>query len=209
MYSDRPEAYTKEDLQHMDYLDHHMVPDFKSIAPRCLGILDGDHFRMYADGTTSTQYICKRSGIPYLGERMAWVRWIFKIKGTNQSCMYTIYVSHGQGSASTIGGDINSLIRQVACFDGDLMIGGHTHKHVPVHLPILYPSQDGTHIKERLRTFVRVGSFMRGYLENKVSYVEQAGYTAQHRGWCTVHLTLSRSNATNRNLAITEVTATH
>jgi len=210
MYSDRVDAQPFDDEQHQLWLDHKVIPVLKPLANRCLGALDGDHFRLYSDGTTSTMYICRKLKIPYLGERMAWVRMLFstKAKGEGQRCMYLIHASHGAGSASTYGGDINALIRQVSGFEADLCIAGHTHKCMPAQIPILYPDQRGEKIREKMRTYVRTGGFLRGYLEKRTTYVEKAGYSPLALRYPVIELTLGRCKANNCSLSVEDVKVT-
>lgn len=206
-HSDRPEALTLDDQKHMLWLDQKIIPIFKKLAPRCLGMLDGDHFREYNSGITSTQYICLKTGIPYLGERMAALRLRLspKVNGKTKTSTiraYDILVTHGAGSASTPGGDLNNLLKKLVGFaDYNLVLSGHTHKLVSFQQPIQGLSKSGT-LTERIFTVARCGTFLKSYKQNKKGYAEYAEYTPLKTGCARIHLTLgwvqdSRSWAIN------------
>ena len=104
MFSDRPEAFNHEDMKSLAWIDKAILPKLERIKDRCLGILDGDHFIIFSNGMTSTQYICNRLKIPYLGERIAYVGVHFTVPGNSaQRCLYTILARHGKGSGVTSG----------------------------------------------------------------------------------------------------------
>ena len=89
MYSDRKEAWTQDDKQSMALIDKEIIPLYLPIKDRCLGMIDGDHYAIYSNGMTSTEYIARKLGVPYLGERMAFIGLVFKNPG-GQKCRYTI-----------------------------------------------------------------------------------------------------------------------
>ena len=50
-------------------MDSFVIPKLNKIVKpaRTLGILDGDHYRIYNNGLTSVQYVCAKNKVPYLG----------------------------------------------------------------------------------------------------------------------------------------------
>lgn len=192
MHSDRDEALSLDDKKHMLWMDQKIIPIFQKIAPRCLGILDGDHYRRYGSGITSTQYMCMRTGIPYLGERMAALRLLLTpdYKGVGQGVVrrYDILVTHGAGSAATPGGDLNNLLKKLVGFaDYDLVMSGHTHKSLSFQQPIQGIAGNGE-LRERMFTVMRCGTFLKSYKANKKGYAEYSEYTPLKTGCARLHL---------------------
>lgn len=204
MYSDRSEAWTQEDRRSMAWLDRVVIPKYKRIASRCLGILDGDHFiSMGGCKLTSGQYICNATGIPYLGTRMASVRLVFRCAERKQSYSYDILARHGTGSASTQGGDVTALVKQNAQWIADLYLGGHTHKQNIINFPRMRVNKEGTAARVSNVWMIRGGSFLLGYPEGRETYPERKEYSPLCVGWASVTLAAVRGEKTNRNMVIT------
>ena len=189
--ADRRGALEEDDLDHQRGLREGIIKDLKPIKHKILGMVDGDHFRVYANGTTSTWYIATALGIPktYLGERMGWIKLVFEAFGS--ICSYTILVRHGKGAAATFGGDITALVKQGQGFDADLYLGGHTHKSWFVSVPWLYPGK--SEILSRIVAYARAGSLLRGFLYGEITYAEVAEYNPLSVGFPEIYITTTRS----------------
>ncbi len=186
---DRKEAWTQEDRRNFSWLDASIVPKYKRIAPRCLGILDGDHYLIFSNGMTSGQYICKRTGIPYLGERMAFVAISF-VDPHRKISRYTILARHGKGSGVTSGGSVNAMERQNHGFRANLYLGGHNHREHIHPLKIAEVNRIGTKINQHVVWYVRGGSFLDGYpCDGTKTYAEHEEYRPLCQGWAEIELT--------------------
>lgn len=201
----RPEVLEEDDLNHMDELKTHLIPDLKRIKDKIIGAVDGDHFRVYANGMTSTKFIMDNLKIPgaYLGERMGWVRMCFKRTKNSDFLNFDIFVRHGKGAASSFGMDVNALVRQSVGFDADLYVGGHTHRSWFVKVPNLYCGRFD--IKQRFVGYARAGSLLRGFLYGETTYAETCEYNPLSIGWPEIQLFINKSRANNCNLAITDM----
>lgn len=197
MYSDpdRTPALEEEDLDHQAGLRAGIIKDLKRIKNKILGMVDGDHFRLYANKTTSTWYIANQLGIPqtYLGERMGWVKIIFSrdIKKNYSSFDFNILVRHGKGGGN-IGGDVNKLISQNTGFIADLFVGGHTHKQWFYKIPHIYPGH--REIRQKLVGYARAGSLLRGFMYGEGTYAERCEYSPLSIGWPEIYLTTTRQS---------------
>lgn len=200
----RPEVLAEDDLQDMDEMDNHLIPDLKRIKDKIIGMVDGDHYKIYSNGKTSTKYICDKLKIPnaYLGERMGWIRLVFGRKGGSKTS-FDIFVRHGKGSSSTFGTDMNSLVRQSVGFDAHLYLGGHTHKQWFHKVPYLYVGKND--IKQRFVGYARAGSLLRGFLYGESTYAESAEYSPLSIGWPEIYLTVASPRSNNSNITITDI----
>lgn len=181
----RAEVLDEDDQNHMDEIDHHLLPDLARIKDKILGAVDGDHFRVFGN-RSSTQYIMEKLGIKsaYLGERSGWVRLVFE----HYHCpvQFDIFVRHGKGSATTFGTDLNALVKQSVGFDADLYVGGHTHRQWFVKVPHLFCGK--YEIKQRFVGYARAGSLLKGFLYGESTYAEAAEYNPLSIGWPEIYL---------------------
>lgn len=206
MYADRRDALSHEDEKTMDWLDSRVIPKYRRIKDRCLGILDGDHYVLFSSGMTSGQYIARKAGVPYLGERMAFVGMCFTLGPRH--VLYTILARHGKGGGSSHGADLSQLERQGQGFIADLHLGGHTHKSNLHHVTMLYPNRTFDGVRQKIIWYVRGGSFLRGFLPGHQTYAEAAEYGPLSCGWAEIHVTVSRSkSSTNNAPMVTETSA--
>jgi hypothetical protein len=196
MYADRTEAFQQEDKRTLDWLDRSVIPAYSKIADSCLGILDGDHYYVCSNGMTSGEYIAKRLKVPYLGERSAWINIVFVMGTANNekdNLSYAIHIRHGKGGNSTEGGDVNSLIKQETKFFADLHLGAHTHKNNCHTERVEYITNKG-HIKDKIVTYMRGGSFLDGFPANgHKTYAYRKEYSPLPVGWGEVELTMGRN----------------
>lgn len=193
--TERHSALEESDLDHMDRLDKYLVPDLKRIQGKIIGMIDGDHYRRYANGITSTQYLANKLKCPkaYLGERMGWIRIIFQRDGSKQDHrLFDILIRHGKGGTGAFGYDINALVRQSSGFDADLYIGGHTHKQWFIKVPFLHLGKYD--IKQRLVGYARAGSLLRGFLFGQTTYAEIAEYNPLSIGCPEIYISVGRPN---------------
>jgi len=170
------------------WVEKHVIPKYKKIAGSCLGFLAGDHY-MLIDGKPCTEYICKRLGVPYLGERSSFVNIIFNCKSVNCVLQYVIHARHGKGGGGTMGGDINAMVKGDVGHIADLHLGGHTHKENCHPARVKYVSIRGNE-KNKIIWYVRGGSFLDG-----PEYAKKAEYSPLPCGWAEIELHMSRDGA--------------
>ena len=179
MFNDRPEALKQEDLQHLAWMDSYVMPRLNKLIrkDRCLGLLDGDHYRQYATGMTSVQYLCTRHKLPYLGSGQAILRLHFAYRGSSVSTV-KIHAHHGKGSGVTEEADIRELQRISHQYEGmHLYVRGHSHKPKFVPFTRYVDSMERPpQIKVREGFLVNAGSFRQGVIMNDVDYAEMNLY---------------------------------
>lgn len=132
MFLDRVEAWKQEDEEVFNRILKKVLPRLSFVnSENCLGMLDGDHYRVFSNGKTSTELICKALGVPYLGLGQAIIKLIFSFRkslSTKSHLSFTIHARHGRGYSSTIGGKLNSNRKFIESWEGvDLFVKGHSH----------------------------------------------------------------------------------
>ena len=205
MFNDRQEALEQEDIQHLTWLDNYVVPRLnKLLKPaRTLGLLDGDHYRVYSTGLTSVQYICAKNKIPYLGSGQALMRLNFKYKNGGVSTV-KIHIHHGKGSGVTEQADIIQLQKISYQWPGvHIFIRGHSHKPKFVPCPYYYDSKERppqVHMKEGF--LVNAGSFRGGLIMNKTDYAEQNNYSPTSSRCPILHFVGTKTMSNNGSFGI-------
>jgi UDP-2,3-diacylglucosamine pyrophosphatase LpxH len=184
----------------LEVLIRKAVRDFcneaKVLKNHCIGLLEGNHYYKFPNGTTTTQLMCEYFNCAYLGYSSFIVlvlRPLHRSKATNLP--YRIWAHHGMGAAQLIGGSINKLEQMEKIAEADLYILGHDHQKACVPLPqklCLVQSGNEYKLKERTRYGVRSGSFLRTYKPGSKSYGAIRGYRPSALGTVEMSLIIKR-----------------
>jgi hypothetical protein len=139
----------------------------------------GNHHHDYADGTNDVQELCRLLGVPYGGVGgFLRLRICLKERPTMAFIVLNILYHHGTriGMGSTMGGDVNAMVKKAEAWDFDALIVAHNHKKHGVHIPLVgVPKRGRMQLIERPKAYIRAGCFMRGYVKDCVTYAEEAG----------------------------------
>ncbi len=156
---------------------------------RLLGLIEGNHYYEFQDGTTSTQYLCQLLDTTYLGVS-AFVRLQLRV-GTVASNI-DIWAHHGRGGARLVGGSLNRVQQMAEAAHADIYLMGHDHKRGALPHPILYLNNKGR-LREKRQFFCRTGSFLKAYEDNQVSYIADLGLGASDLGALALIITPRRT----------------
>jgi len=200
--ADRKEALVEDDRANEAWLRQDILPKIEKVKDRCLGLLDGDHYIEFANGDTSTKFICDALKIPYLGSRMAYVGLFFR-RGF-QTVLYKILARHGKGACGTVGADLNRLIAQNIRWNADCYMGGHTHQENAAPVPRGDINDEFTDYKFRTQWFIRCGAMLRGFVMGQEHYPEKKEYGPLVCGWGEIDIAIGKKHSNNNNLAIQE-----
>lgn len=146
----------------------------------------------------STQYICARLGIPYMGDGEGIIKMTGKCSG--HVAEFNIHGRHSAGCSTTLAGDFNNLTRHVADNRCEVFVGGHTHQHYFMPLPprAEYNCFGGKmHVREVPRCAIRCGTFLQA-----PEYAGRRDYRKIKPAWVTLETYFYRGSRTNRNLEI-------
>jgi hypothetical protein len=187
-----------------DYARHEvekLAMVLQPVREKLWGIVQGNHYWEFMDGTNSEQYLCQLLKIPYMG-----AMGLFRVtsptaapSGRDAKGSITIYAHHTGGTCGgrTIGGDVNALVRQESAWDVDIYLLGHTHRRIAFKEPVMRLSHRGVpKVIERSKVFARTGAFLKSFKEKKVpvdqrhapSYAEKAAYRPTDLGWVTINV---------------------
>jgi hypothetical protein len=165
------------------------------LTSRSLGLIEGNHYWKFTDndasrnvlsGETQASHLCKLYKIQYLAElAVITVNVSFKdIKEYHDK--YVIYASHGtKTGGSTLSSDLGNMERKVEpMLEADMYVTGHTHRRLSYFIPKMIPQ--GTRFVEKPHLLIKAGSFLRGFVNDKVTYASEAGYRPLDLGWVEV-----------------------
>lgn len=118
----------------------------------------GNHeFRSYKEsGIDIMALVCRGLGIQDKYRAEGGVHYLSfgtnaKRKAEGRRTSYTVFVTHGNGGGSTVGGKANKLEKASAICDADLYIVSHTHTPITFKDSFIrcYPCSDGIEVVER------------------------------------------------------------
>lgn len=153
-------------------------------GPRLVGMLNGNHFFNFPDGTNTDQKLCGLLGCKYLGVS-SFVRLSIDFSGAHTSL--DIWAHHGSGAGRLVGGSINRVDQMREHAEADIYCMGHDHKRgVWPATPRLYLDTakrvpDSLRLRQRQQWLIRSGSFLKSYDDGEVNYNVDAG-----RGPCSL-----------------------
>jgi len=159
---------------------------------RLLGLMGGNHYVTFADGSNSDNMLCSLMGAKFLGV-CSFIRLVFEIEGrTNKTISVDIFAHHGKGGGQTPGATFNTIEKMMAGADADIYLMGHDHRKgcIPSTPRLKLISSGGNlNVSEREPWLGRTGSFLKAYEPGEVSYNVDAGRSPCALGWIELELT--------------------
>jgi len=147
---------------------------FAPISSKCLGLLDGNHDIIHWKKWQHNyvEELAEGLDIPYL-TISAYLRFYFEKYNVN----FDVYCHHGWTGARTKGGKIKRIqdLEDIYPF-ADLYLMFHIHDIGIVDRKANLYVDEEEEIRDKLSWFVMGGSFLRGYVKDQVSYVEERTY---------------------------------
>lgn len=156
----------------------------RPIAPKCLGLLEGNHERTMALYNEQDVYspICEAMGAsaenPLALDMCGFLRLSFQREPQKKKpdvWTYDIYLTHGWWNGQLMGNGVLNLERVFGWAVADCVIAGHDHKAKAFPLARVYPRKNGE-TEQRDGWCVGAGTFL-----GKPRYMEQARPLT--RGW--------------------------
>lgn len=169
------------------------VEEIWFMKDRLLGLVEGNHYAEFADGTTSTMYMAEKLGVPYLG-CFCIVQLRFEIDSVRAN--YDIVAYHGKGAARLVGGSLNAVQYMAESIEADLYLMGHDHKKPasPADRIVPYYNRKTNQLDLHHRTihFARTGGYLRAFVKGMPSYIADAGNGALPLGGIEISIKPSR-----------------
>jgi len=177
---------------------------FRPIANKCLGLADGNHDYLHwiKHQHNYVEELAEDLGVPYL-QIDCFLRFYFKRYNTN----FDVYAHHGWTGARTKGGKINRIYDLEQIFPMcNLYVMGHMHDLGLTDKKINLWVDDDMKIRDKISYFLFSGSFLKGYVADQISYVEEKTYRPSVLGSPVLSVTPKKGKGTvNFNIKYEEV----
>jgi hypothetical protein len=163
---------------------------------RLIGLLEGNHYSEYSNGTTSSQRMCETLNCKYLGCN-AFIRLILKSNTKHATTLAVdIFAHHGMGAARFSGGSIKRVEDMQNVAQADIYLMGHDHRKSVATKSLLRLSQAKTNVRLSHQKIIigRTGSFLRGYVDGVPSYVADRNLVPSDLGVIKIELTWKLQN---------------
>jgi hypothetical protein len=160
---------------------------------RCIGILSGNHFPAFEDGTTGDQVLARELDTKFLGVCSA-IRLTFFVSSRKQAAL-DIFAHHGRGGGQTTGGRMLAVDKLQHVCEGDIYLMGDNHARgiLPTGDKLrLQESGHGVFLSSRRAWIARTGGFLKGYEPDQRSYVVDRALPPSSLGWVEFEITPRR-----------------
>lgn len=179
----------KTPQEQFEYIKQLLQP----IKKQCLGLLTGNHELTLKKRTTHnyTEELAKELETQYLTIN-AYIRLHF----TKINRDFDIYCHHGWCGGRTKTGAIKSIGDLANIYsNANLYVMGHVHQLGLAEERASLHINENLDIKDNLQYFAFSGSFLRGYVKDSTSYVEEKGYRPNVLGALTVSIIPQEDNS--------------
>jgi len=167
-----------------------MLKEISFMKGKVIGLIEGNHFGELQSGITTTQLMCDKLGCKYLGGN-AFIRLSFS-HGSKRTAI-DIWAHHGKGASRLCGGSINSVENMCNTADADIYLMGHDHrKSVAMKTRLTLTGNNGLTLSHKKILLGRTGSFLKGYVPDKPSYIVKAALSPTDLGVVKIELTPKR-----------------
>lgn len=186
------------------------VTDIDFMKPRLIGLMGGNHYGQFKDGSSTDQRMCQYLGCKYLGVN-TFVRLSFIKNGASEKrCTLDIFAHHGRGGGRTAGASMNPVHAMANVAEADIYLMGDNHQKAVDHgerLRLVTSHTRGVALTHRKQLYARTGSYLKGYEENEESYIVDALLPPSDLGSIKIELTPKRIQKDGEDRVIVDIHA--
>ena len=158
---------------------------------RIIGLIEGNHYWVFQNATTSTQKMCELLGCKYLGT-MSYIRLCFKKIGRSGTLEIKIIAHHGIGASRIAGGDMRPVEQLADKWDCDIALMGDDHqKGTTIRTKNGFRVR-ADYVRAKKILLARTGCFLKGFVEGQASYVVDRCYPPNDIGLIKIEMTPRR-----------------
>jgi hypothetical protein len=175
-----------------------LTKEISFMKDKLIGLIEGNHYGVFQSGMTTTQEMCRQLNTKFLGS-CAIIRLSFRYG--NKRYALDIFAAHGKGASRLLGGSLNAVQQMADIAQADIYLMGHDHQKIDGFRNRLL-LQDGfgsLRLMSRKILFARTGSFLKGYVPEKPSYVAKALLPPTDIGVIKIELTPKRPRKENED----------
>ncbi len=154
----------------------HLAKELAFMKGRLIGLVNGNHYFAFQDGTNTDMRLCGLLDCKYLGVS-TFTRLTLDCFGRKTTL--DIWAHHGAGGSRLPGGSLNRVEQMRETAEADVYIMGHDHKRgvwpASPRFHLAPNSKGDMRLKTRQQWLIRSGSFLNSYESGKRSYNVDAG----------------------------------
>lgn len=185
---------TMETLEEL--YNHHVYKFFKEIEfmkGRMVGIMSGNHFARFQSGINSDQKLADLLGCKFLGSATFVRLQLSQNTKHNAKLSVDVWAHHGMGASRLVGGSLSRVQQMAESAEADIYLMGHDHKKSVAFINRLrLVSGRGVRLTHRKILMARTGSFLKGYVEGKPTYIADRALNPTDLGVVKIELTPKR-----------------
>jgi len=193
-----------------------LVTELSFMRGKMIGMLGGNHYFDFGDGTTTDILLAKALDTRFLGVS-SFIRLHIDMESDKSTLNFDILAHHGKGGGQLPGSTFNTLEKMTTIAEADLYLMGHDHKKGCIssspRLRLVDLKGGGprksrgagasqVRLVERTPWLGRTGSFLKAYEPGKVSYNVDAGRAACALGWIEFEVTVARDGTGSRRRSV-------
>jgi hypothetical protein len=186
---------TKDTIQGLYEINtNRFQKEIEFMGKRLIGLIEGNHYGLFESGFTTTQYLAQLMKTKYLGVS-SFIRLRFYQKHRERvKANIDIWAHHGKGAARLVGGSLNRVENMVEAANADIYLMGHDHKKSCAYVSTMELKSGSGSIKLRNKKKLigRTGSFLKGYIPEKKSYIADGAMNPTDLGVLKIELTPKR-----------------
>ena len=169
------------------------IEEWRPFEADILGLVESNHYAELMSGFTTTQYMASELNCKYLGVS-SFIRLSFRQKNRQSCSKVDVWVHHGKGASRKVGGSLNRVEDMAMMADADIYLMGHDHKKSAAFITQMKLNDGSGAFKlvQKKKLLARTGSFLRGYVPDKKSYVADACMNPSDLGTVKIELTPRR-----------------
>lgn len=180
-----------------------LINELSFMRGRCIGMIGGNHYYDFGDGTTTDHALAAALNTKFLGV-CAFIRLSLEFKGLRRRMVaMDIFAHHGKGGGGLPGSTFNTLEKMTTTAVADLYLMGHDHKKgcIPStpRLELVTGGRGQLKVRERTPWLGRTGSFLKAYEDGRISYNVDAARSPAALGWIEFEITPVRSQANDED----------
>lgn len=178
-----------------------MAKEISFMNGRLIGLMEGNHYGEFQNGTTTTQRLCEKLNTTYLGVS-CFIRILFQYRDENshKEIDVDIWAHHGKGAARLVGGSLNRVSQMEEAAEADIYLMGHDHKKsaaTKTRLKLRGSGPNKFKLSHRKILLCRTGSFLKGYEPGKKSYIVDAAMNPTDLGVVKIEMTPRRNQGSD------------
>lgn len=172
-----------------------LYEDIRFMEGKLIGLLGGNHYPQFSNGTTGDQYLAELLSTNYLGVCSAMAVHL-KIGKREKRAVLRIFAHHGRGAGTTVGGRMNSVEKLASIAEADIFLMGDNHARGVLPLGeklYLHDANGKSTLCSRKLWIARTGSFLRAYVNGESGYVVDRALPPASLGWVEFNIIPRRS----------------